>query len=163
MRGREEIRLSLAQRVLLAVEARLHNLQGIALGLEHGTLFIQGSGGLGEAFCDGIEFLLGGQLSFFGLGDVAQSFAVLVLEFVQALLIELNAAFVTVDLSLEFEPVLLGQIDLVFQLGQPAAELNDFIFNAENTFGADLGFCAQFFDASLALGDFTLENIKLMP
>ena len=63
----------------------------------------RGLAGSGEAFHDLSEFLFGGVFAFVGFGDVAGGAGILGGPFFQALFVELNAAFLTVDLALEFK------------------------------------------------------------
>ena len=71
-------------------------------------------------------------MTFLGLGDVAEGLGVLGGEFAQAFFVEMDAAFVAVDLAFEFQAALLGVADFVFEHGKLFAQVRDFILAAED-------------------------------
>ena len=89
------------------------------------------------------QFVRGEAAALLGLGDVGGGLGVLRGKLAQAFLVELNAAFVAIHLALQFQPALLRGGDLVFQFGQPLAQLRDFILGAQHVGGFGFDFVAQ--------------------
>jgi len=54
-------------------------------------------------------------MTFFRLSNIAERLGVLGRKFAQSFLVEMNAAFLPVDLALEFQTALLQFADLMFQ------------------------------------------------
>ncbi len=123
----------------------------------------RGFGG-GEPFRDdGEYFLTRRDAAFLGLRDFGQRLGVLRFDFAQAFLVELDAAFVAVNFRLQFQPALLLRGDFVFQFGQMFAQFGNFIFKPQNVVRAGFNFVAQIFHRGLALGNFALQHVELMP
>jgi hypothetical protein len=84
-------------------------------------------------------------------------------EFAQPFFIELNSIFVPIDLVLQFEGLLLGMIDSLFQLSELIAELGDLMLPAQNVLRTNFDLDAQLPDRILPLPNFCLKHVKLMP
>jgi hypothetical protein len=120
--------------------------EGFGLGLAQGELFLDeflfDAGGrpaflelwrssatrawAPEAFGDRRQFLFGGERAFLGLGDFGEGAGVLLVQFAEAFLVELDAAVLAVGLGLEFGSALLGAADLVFEFGEPLIGVGGF-------------------------------------
>ena len=101
--------------------------------------------------------------TFLGLRDVRERLGVLRRDFAQAFLVELNPAFVPVNLALQFQSALLLRGDFMFQFRKPFAQLRDFIFKTQHVGGTLFDFVPQFFDGGLLFGNFRLQHVELMP
>jgi hypothetical protein len=100
--------------------------------------------------------------ALFGLVNIAQRPAILRLQFMQALLVELNSTLVPIHFALQFQTALLHRADLVFQVGHAFTKLSDFVLAPQHVLGACFDFVPQLFSRCLALTDFTLEQIKMV-
>src|SRR5437899_6935428 len=107
----------------------------------------------GQPLGDHREFLIRHAAALFGLRNVAQRAAVLRLNFLQSLLVEMNPAFVPVKFAFQFEPAVLRLADLMLQFRESPAPLSDFIFIAQNTCRASFHLFTQFLDRSLTLAN----------
>src|SRR6185436_7150653 len=106
-------------------------------------VFGNGALGSGDAFGQRIALGLGGAGAFLGLGDFAESAAVLLFEFAQAFLVELDPGFVPFGLSLEFHPPVLGLGDFVIEFGEAFTQLEDFVFDPQHGGAEGLGIVAK--------------------
>ena len=68
-----------------------------------------------QLFRDDGQFLLGRMLPLVRLRDIGQRARVLRLDLVDALLVELNTAFIALDQALQFQPALLLRRHLMFE------------------------------------------------
>src|ERR1035437_6992686 len=163
LRGGKRGGLRLAQLFLSFAQIVFNLLQIVALRLQIFLVLNQRGFGGGETFRDGEQFARRGVATFLGLRNFREGFGILRFNFAQAFLVELDAAFVAVNLRLQFQSVLLLRGDFVFQFGKMFAQFRNFIFKTENVVRALLDFVAQIFDGGLAFGNFTLQHVKLMP
>ncbi len=84
-------------------------------------------------------------------------------EFTEPFFVEMNAAFLMINLALEFQPALLHLVDLMLQGRKLVPQLRDLLLMPQHTGGNRFDFHAQLFRRALALVDFALQHVKLMP
>ena len=107
LRRRENVRLRLAQCFLLPGQTALHTPQRLLFGSQRLPMLLQRARGSGQPLGDDREFLLRHTAALLGLRNVAQRAAVLPLNFLQSLFVEMNPAFVPVKLAFQFESAML--------------------------------------------------------
>lgn len=154
--------LGLAEGELAADEFLFDGGEGGAAFFEGGAEVGDAGLGGGEAFGDGGEFGLGGVAAILGLGDVGEGAGVLLVEFAEAFLVELDATIFAVGLGFEFGAALLGGADFVFEFGEALAQLEDFVFGAEDGGGGGFDIDADGFGGLFAFADFLAEDVELV-
>src|SRR5262249_45530654 len=95
--------------------------------------------------------------------DFGEGLGVLIAKLSQAFLVEMDAAFVPVDLALQFQTLLLQGSHLVLQFGKPAPQLYNLILAPQHARRPGLDFIPQVFRFRLPFSDYSLELVKLMP
>jgi len=123
---------------------------------------------LQRAFCVPQSLRNAGQLllhrppAFLRLRNIAVRFGVLRLQFLKTLRIELHVGLIPFDMTANFHALLLELTDLLFDLRESHANLDDFIFAALHARGARFYLDSQFFRRLLSLADFRQQHVELV-
>src|ERR1035441_6392651 len=118
--------------------------------------------GSAQVSVDGGQVFPGGSAPLLSLRQIRHGLGILRGELAQPLLVEMNAALVSVNLALQLQPAVLPFADFVFQRRKPFAQVSDLIFAAQDAGGAGLKFVAQVVGGCLPVGNLNLQLVKLM-
>ena len=156
--------LRLAQGFLTFAQTIFHLLQRLALGLQIFLVLRQRDFRRVEKFSgDNGEFTLGGATAFLGLRNFSQRLGILRRQFGQPLLVELNPAFVPVNLALQFKTRAVLRSDLHARVPTAARGNARFHFQNVKRHLIPARFRSTIFDCGILPGNFHLQDVELMP
>ncbi|OQB91908.1 MAG: hypothetical protein BWX84_01186 [Verrucomicrobia bacterium ADurb.Bin118] len=159
----EGVGLRLPQGFLIPAQRRLNLPQSRLAGGQRFLLPLPRAFRRRQPLLNRCEFLRRHVPAFLGLGDVGEGFFVLRGEFLEAFLVELNAALVPFALGFQLQPALLRGGDAVFQFAELSAQRGNFAFALRHAMVRRLDFLPQLFGGGFPRADFALPHIKLMP
>src|SRR5262249_23165933 len=116
-----------------------------------------------QALGHAADFLFSRKPAFVRLSDVSEGLGVPCIQFAQSFLVEMDAAFVALDLAANLRPLLLRFTDLPLQFCQGGAQLKDLLFCAEHAFRTSFDLAAVLVGERLLFSDLRLEKVELMP
>ena len=160
---RERLALRRAQRLRLPRQLRLHLLQRLPLLLQRRAMLRQRGVARAETLDHPRQIQLRRARALLGFRDLRQRAGVLLFQFAQTLLVELDARIMLVGLRLQLHALLLARADLVLQLREPLAQMRDLILAAQHARRTLLQVAAQLLRARLTRHDLALQHVELMP
>ena len=158
----EGFRLRLPQRLGLTIRFRLDLLKRLTFFLKRGALLFERGVRGGETFGDAGQLFLRRGGALLGFGNLGQRLEVLLLQFLEALFVELDARLMAFALGLELHALLLRGGDLMLQRRELFAKLENLVLTAQDVGGARLDLVAKLLGGRLTLGDLGLQHVELM-